>query len=249
MMMNNKHKKLLFSLICVLSVLAGCKKYYMETGISDAKYNGNIMQYMEAKKPFFDSTLTVIKLAGLADVISNENITFFAPPSGSIFKSIKRLNVQLRVTGKDTVSQLSQIKPIVWKTILSQYIFKGANRLKDYPQRDTLSYLAFPGQGYTSYGGRIMNVGVIFNDAVVYNDKGAEISRVSYAGYRQLYLGYIPDLSNPQVSLVNIPIATSDIQPTNGVLHVLNKFKHNFGFNTNVFIEQAISAGIDPKTP
>lgn len=247
--MKKNYKKLLFSLICVLSVLTGCKKYYMDTGVHDAKYSGNMMQYMEEKKPFFDSTLTVIKLAGLADVVGKENITFFAPPSGSIFKSIKRLNVELRVTGKDTVSKLSQIKPEVWRNILSQYIFKGPNRLKDYPQRDTLSYLAYPGQGYTSYGGRIMNVGVIFNDAVVYNDKGAEISRVAYAGYRQLYLAYIPDLSNPQVSLVNIPVATSDIQPSNGVLHVLNKLKHNFGFNTDVFIEQAISAGISPPAP
>ncbi|MBO9674745.1 MAG: fasciclin domain-containing protein [Sphingobacteriaceae bacterium] len=248
-MIKKNYKTLLFSIIGILSVLTSCKKYYVETGVHDAQYNGNIMQYMEEKKPFFDSTLTVIKLAGLTDVISKENITFFAPPSGSIFKSIKRLNIELRVTGKDTVSQLSQIKPEVWRNILSQYIFKGANRLKDYPQRDTLSYLAYPGQGYTSYGGRIMNVGVIFNDAVVYNSSGAEISRVAYAGYRQLYLAYIPDMSNPQVALVNIPVATSDIQPSNGVLHVLNKVKHNFGFNTNVFIEQAISAGISPATP
>ncbi|QNR87081.1 fasciclin domain-containing protein [Pedobacter riviphilus] len=248
MMMKKNYKTLLFLIICVLSVLTSCKKYYIETGVHEAKYNGNIMQYMEEKKPFFDSTLTVIKLAGLADVISKENITFFAPPSGSIFKSVKGLNVRLRSTGKDTVSQLSQIKPEVWKNILSQYIFKGSNRLKDYPQRDTLSYLAFPGQGYTSYSGRIMNIGVIFNDAVVYSDKGEELSRVAYAGYRQLYLAYIPDLSNPQVALVNIPIATSDIQPTNGVLHVLTKIRHNFGFNTNVFIEQAISAGINPPT-
>ncbi|ARS38879.1 hypothetical protein CA265_03970 [Sphingobacteriaceae bacterium GW460-11-11-14-LB5] len=247
--MKNKDKTLLFSLICMLLALASCKKYYQETGVHDAKYNGNILQYMEEKKPFFDSTLTVIKLAGMADVVSKENITFFAPPSGSIYKSIKQLNVYLRVQGKDTVSKLSQIKPLVWKNILSQYIFKGASRLKDYPQRDTLSYLAYPGQGYASYGNRIMNIGVIFNDAVVYNAAGAEISRVSYAGYRQLYLAYIPDLSNPQVSLINIPVATSDIQPTNGVLHVLTKSKHNFGFNTYTFIEQAISAGIDPATP
>ncbi|MDQ0967141.1 hypothetical protein QFZ20_002544 [Flavobacterium sp. W4I14] len=216
------YKTLLFLLMGILSVLTGCKKYYIETGLHEAKYNGNIMQYMEAKKPFFDSTLTVIKLAGLADVVSNENITFFAPPSGSIYKSVKQLNLYLRVQGKDTVSKLTQIKPIVWKNILSQYIFKGANRLKDYPQRDTLSYLAFPGQGYTSYGGRIMNIGVIFQDAVVYNSSGAEISRVAYAGYRQLFLAYIPDLSNPQISLVNIPIATSDIQPTNGVFTCFN---------------------------
>lgn len=247
--MNNNFKIIIFFLLAGFSVLTGCKKYYMESGIHDGDYSGNIIQYMEEKKPFFDSTLTVIKLAGLTEVLSNENVTFFAPPSGTIFKSVRRLNIELRVTGKDTVSQLSQVKPEVWRNILSQYIFKGSNRLKDYPQRDTLSYVAFPGQGYTSYGGRIMNVGVIFNDAVVYNSSGAEISRVAYAGYRQLYLAYIPDLSSPQIALVNIPVSTSDIRPKNGVLHVLNKVKHNFGFNTNTFIEQAISAGISPATP
>lgn len=245
--MQNKHKILLVLSLAFLA-LTSCKKYYVETGIHEAKYDGNILQYLQDKKPFFDSTLMVINLAGMNDVISKENITFFAPPSSSIFKSIKRLNAYLRTYGKDTVSQLSQIKPQVWKNVLSQYIFKGSNRLKDYPQRDTLSYLAYPGQGYTSYGNRTMNIGVIFNDAVVYNDKGAEISRVAYAGYRQLFLAYIPDLSNPQAFLMNAPIATSDIQPTNGVLHVLNTVRHNFGFDVGAFIEQVISAGINPPT-
>jgi hypothetical protein len=111
--------------------------------------------------------------------------------------------------------------------------------LKDYPQRDTLSYIAYPGQNYTSYGGRIMNVGAIFSDA----------GGVSYAGYRQLFLAYIPDLSNPQVALQNNPVATSDIQTTNGVLHVLTKIKHNLGFNTDTFIDQVIASGILPPTP
>jgi hypothetical protein len=73
---------------------------------------------------------------------------------------------------------LDQIKPEVWRNTLSQYIFEGKNLLKDYPQRDTVSYVAYPGQNYTSYGGRIMNIGVIFNNA----------GGVQYAGYRQLRL-------------------------------------------------------------
>lgn len=239
MKIQNKNKAFLLVLIGTLLMFASCKKYYFDTGVHDPKYNGSVLQYMKAKQPFFDSTLTVINLAGMNDVLDKETITFFAPPSGSVFKSIKRLNQYLRNNGKDTVSKLSQIKPEVWRNTLSQYIFKGANLLKDYPQRDTLSYLAYPGQNYTSYGGRIMNVGAIFSDA----------GGVSYAGYRQLFLAYIPDLSNPQVALQNNPIATSDIQTTNGVLHVLTKIKHNLGFNTDTFIDQVVAAGILPPTP
>ncbi|TCC91969.1 hypothetical protein EZ428_09520 [Pedobacter frigiditerrae] len=239
MKMKHKNKIVFLMLAGVLVLFAGCKKYYFDSGVHEAKFDGTILQYLKSKPAFFDSTLRVIELAGMTDVVDKEQITFFAPPSGSIYKSIKRLNQYLKFNGKDTVSQLSQIKQSVWKNALSQYIFKGKNLLKDYPQRDTASYLAYPGQNYTSYAGRIMNVGVVFNDA----------GGVIYAGYRQLYLAYIPDLSNPQVSLVNIPVASSDIQPNNGVVHVLNKTKLNFGFNTDTFIEQVVSAGISPPTP
>lgn len=247
--MHNKNKTVLLVSVLALILITGCKKYYFDTGLHDAKYNGTILQYMKEKKTFFDSTLVVINLAGMNDVLDKENVTFFAPPSGSVTKSIKRLNNYLRTVGKDTVSQLGQINPAVWKNTLSQYIFKGSFLLKDYPQRDTVSYLAYPGQNYTSYSNRIMNVGVIFNDAIMTNSSGAEISRVAYAGYRQLYLGYIPDLSNPQQALQNNPVATSDIQASNGVLHVLTKVKHNLGFNTDTFIEQVIAGGIAPPTP
>lgn len=239
MKIEHKNKSLLLLLTITLLLFGSCKKYYFDTGVHDPKYNGSTLAYMKAKKPFFDSTLTVINLAGMNDILDKENVTFFAPPSGSVFKSIYRLNQYLKRNGKDTVSKLSQIKPEVWRNTLSQYVFKGSFLLKDYPQRDTLAYIAYPGQNYTSYAGRIMNVGAIFNDA----------GGVKYAGYRQLYLAYIPDLSNPQVALQNNPVATSDIQTTNGVLHVLTKIKHNIGFNTDTFIDQVVASGILPPTP
>lgn len=243
MKLQNKNKAFLLILATTLMLFGSCKKYYFDTGIHDAKYNGSTLQYLKSKQSFFDSTLTVIDLAGMNDVLDKENVTFYAPPSGSVFKSIKRLNQFLRNTGKDTVSKLNQIKPEVWRNTLSQYIFKGSFLLKDYPQRDTTSYIAFPGQNYTNYAGRIMNVGVIFNDAV------ADGNVIKYAGYRQLFLAYIPDLSNPQVALQNNPVATSDIQTKNGVIHVLTKIKHNLGFNTDTFIDQVIASGILPPTP
>ncbi len=165
----------------------------------------------------------------------------------------------MRRNGRDTVSKLAQIKPETWKEALSMYIFKGVNRLKDYPQLDTIAFSTFPGQGYTSYAGRTMNIGVLFNDAVTTrNPDGSPKTFVKYAGYRQLYLSYIPDFSNPTQNLLNIPVASSDIAPTNGVVHVLaqNEFvgtvlvsKHNFGFNTRTFIDKVLADGILPATP
>ena len=112
---------------------------------------------------------------------------------------------------------------------------------------------AFPGQGYTAMGGKTMNIGVLFNDAGL----------VRYAGYRQLYISYIPNYADPKVGLINAPVASSDISATNGTVHVLAqegflvvpgttsvwKSKHNFGFNTNLFINTVQSYGILPLTP
>lgn len=236
--------KIIKTIIAVLVIaacfLAGCKKdsYYYDTGVHQAKYDGTILDYLKAKPFIFDSLVMAIKVAGMEDVFQKENVTFFAPPSSCIHKAIVNLNAALRNNGKDTVSQLGQVQPQVWKDMLSEYVFKDTYLLKDIPQVDTLALTAFPGQGYVSYGGRTMNIGVFYNSA----------NGVKYVGYRQLILSYIPDFSNPTVGLLNVPIATSDIQPTNGVIHALQFQNHVLGFDSRRFITAAESAGISKPT-
>lgn len=234
--------------LAVATCLVSCKKdYYFDTGIHQAKYNGTIMQYLQSNKAMFDTTVQVINLAEMVEILDKEEVTFFAPTSSSIVKSVRHLNRFLSLKGSDTVKNLSQIKPSVWRKLLSQYIFKGKNLLKDYPQLDTLAYTAYPGQAYASYDGAIMNIGVIYRDA----------GGVKYTGARQLCLSYIADRTKPTQSLINIPVASSDIQPTNGVIHVLRQStfntntgtvtsKHNFGFSNNLFVNEVMAAGIDP---
>lgn len=171
-----------------------------------------------------------------------------------------RLNQYLKFNGRDTVSQLEQIKPAVWRQMLALYTFQGTNRLKDYQQIDTTSILAFPGQGYKGYGNldeklnRTMNIGVVFNDA----------AGVKYAGYRQVVLSYITDLSQPTRYLNYAQVATSDIAPNNGIIHALSimgagTFKLNvgddiatykyplyFGFDADEFVLLAVANGISP---
>ena len=229
----------------IATCLFSCKKeYFYDTGVHVAKYDGSIIQYLQSNKVMFDTTLQVIDLAGMTEVLDKENLTFFAPTSSSIVKSVRYLNRFLSLNGQDTVKNYNQIKRVVWRKLLSQYIFKGTNTLKDYPQLDTLAYTAYPGQAYASYDGELMNVGVIYNDA----------GGVKYTGYRQLYLSYIQDRSQPNQSLINVPVATSDIQPTNGVIHVLRQSqligssmvnKHDFGFSKPLFVREVLAAGID----
>lgn len=221
-------------------LLAGCKKddYFYNTGVHQAKYDGTILDYLKAKPFIFDSLTMVVKIAGMEDLFQKENVTFFAPPSSSIHRAVVNLNNDLRSNGKDTVSQLEQVAPQVWKDMLSEYVFKGTYLLKDIPQIDTAAMNAFPGQGYVSYGGRTMNIGVFYNSA----------GGVKYVGYRQLIFSYIPDFSNPTINLINTPVATSDIQPTNGAIHVLQFQNHVLGFDSRRFVIAAESAGISKAT-
>lgn len=253
--------KLALLILIGFCILSSCKRdeYFLDTGTTNPNFNGTVLAYLKSKPVYFDTLTRVINIAGMNDVFEKEQITFFAPTSSAIYKSIKVLNVELRRSGRDTVAKLEQIKPETWKETLSMYIFKGVYRLKDYPQLDTIAFAAFPGQGYTSYAGRTMNIGVLFNDAVTERfADGSPKTFVKYAGYRQLYLSYIPDFSNPTLNLLNIPVSSSDIAPTNGIVHVLaqNVFldgrlvsKHSFGFNTRTFTNKVIADGILPRTP
>lgn len=214
-------------------------KYFYDTGRNTPEFNGSILDYLKSKPEYFDSLVRVVKVAGMEEVLTKENVTLFAPTSSTIYKTMKNLNAYLRLNGKDTVSQLEQIKPVVWKEMLSMYLIKGSYRLKDFPQIDTTAITAYPGQGYSSYAGRTMNIGSFYRDA----------AGVKYAGYRHLILSYIPDFSKPLENLRNVQIASHDIAPKNGIVHVLLQNKHGFGFDGSQFITTAIENGILPAKP
>jgi len=78
-----------------------------------------------------------------------------------------------------------------------------------------------------------MNVGVVYGDA----------NGVKYVGPRQILYSYIYDITVSD--LKNAYVATSDIQPKNGVVHVLRMTDHDFGFDRRLFALKAIEEGID----
>lgn len=237
-------------------LFSACHKddYFIDTGVHKAQYEGTVMEYLEQNPHhLFDSLCKVIRLAGMEDIFQKDSITFFAPADTTILSSIAQLNQQLLLKGKDTITRMDQIASSVWKRELSMYLFKGVHRLKDYPQIDPLAMQVYGGQYYSSYSNKVMNIGVYFSD----------VNGVKYAGYRQLMLGYFSGETPPDFLPYLIPVASSDINPYNGIVHVLQYtqtviYKEPdsdditevilpvfFGFEPYDFAAEAIAAGID----
>ncbi|MEO6520291.1 MAG: fasciclin domain-containing protein [Mucilaginibacter sp.] len=213
------------AVFCFLSALVlmfvACKKnnYYVDGGLSDPNFKGNMLQYLQAKPFYFDTIATVIKMAGLEQNFQQDDMTFFAPTDHSIARIILFTNQQLYANGKDTIKTLAEVSPSIWRKYLKRYMFHGANKLNDYPQLDLNIQALYPGQDYYSYGNDILNIGVVYDD----------VNGIKYAGYRHLVISYIPDLNKPLYWYTNY-ISSSDIKPTNGVVHTLNDYT-TFGFN------------------
>lgn len=232
--------KLFFGLCLSFLLLASCtKEYFMDSGIHAPVYNGSNMQYLESRPELFDSLVQIVKIAGLENDVDMNNTTFFVPANVSIRKSVRNLNSYLHVQGRDTVVNLDQVAPAVWKKFLSRYIIKDKYVLKDFPQIDTNNRQVFPGQGYLTFAGEPMIIGVNYNDVKSKNSAGVE-QVIKYAGYRQLFITY---------SYIHSPVATSDLQTNTGVLHVLNFKQHSFGFDSYEFVIAAYNAGIKPLQP
>ncbi|GGE30297.1 MULTISPECIES: fasciclin domain-containing protein [Sphingobacterium] len=212
--------------------LSACSKddYYEDGGLAKAEFDGSIIQYLETKPVLFDTIVEIIKLAGLEKDFQEKEFTFFAPADPDIKGLVRnQLNPTLFSNGLDTIKTLADVDGEIWRKYLLRHMFNGKNKLADYPQIDVDLLSTYPGQNYISLEGSVCNIGVVFNDIVQMNGSTV-VSRLKYKGYRQLQLSYIQNESNP-TAFLSYPVSTSDIQPKNGVIHVLDYTKAYFGLD------------------
>jgi len=234
--MHRKYRFLLAPLLLLIMATSCKKDHFQDTGVHIATYNGTVLQYLQSKPEYFDTLVKIIDYAGMTNVFRNEEITFFAPADSSIRNTIKLVNTELDRLGRPRITRYQQIKDTVWRLALSRYLFKGKRSLTDFPQVDFQNISAYPGQIYSSYYGEIMNVGVVHNSG----------GGVPYEGYRQLILSYIPSPSSARDYLTwrRATVASVNVQPSNGYVHVLRYVDHQFGFDAVKFLETALAAGI-----
>lgn len=246
-------KKLMMICAALLLLLNACKRdeYYIDGGRANPDYQGSMLQYLKDKKIPFDTVAQIVKLAGMEEQFSKENFTFFAFDDDVIKRTIGdihtndrnknprllSLNQMLYEAGKDTVKTLDQISPLIWRKYLQRYMFKGGNALKDYPQIDMDLKSIYPGALHYDYNNDVSNIGVVYNSA----------NGIKYIGYRQLVFSYIPDISKPNDNWYISYVASSDIKPTNGMVHTLRYQGAYLGFNFYEFFNDVYNTGLTPS--
>lgn len=241
---------LFISITLAICCLSACSKSnYEDGGTNNNQFNGSSLAYLKAHPVENDSLLTIIKLGGLENLLDKDDVTFFAPSLPAIVRSVGALNEYLYLLGQDTVKRLNQIDSLVWRKTLSNYIFSGKKSLNDYPQIDLVNKVAFPGQAYNSFGGRIMNLGVEYSNA----------SGIQYAGLRTLIISYPISEADLAGFWYNARVATSNIHTNNGFIHIIRESQsiingvfmeqHYYGFRYVDFISEATRLGIKPYKP
>lgn len=214
--------------------LSACQKekdYYLDSGLANPYFKGSVVDYLQSKPFYFDSVSNIIQLAGMDSIFRTDTVTFFAPTDRSVLRLIEQTNNDLYYGGYDTIRALTDVPASLWRKYLTRYLFHGANHLKDYPQIDYDLLNSYPGQGYLSWDRTPMNIGVIYND----------VNDVKYAGYRQLSIAYIPDISEPTSNWILALVASSDIQTNNGTVQVLSDAHQYFGFDEPQFFADIAS--------
>lgn len=223
---------------------SACNKddYYTDGGLANPYFEGTIMAYLDSKPIEFDTIAQIVRLAGLEETFNQDEFTFFCPRDRDIKDLIGDYrsggaNDVLYSLNRDTIKTLSDVDSLIWRKYLLRYMFKGKNLLADYPQVDFDVLNIYPGQNYYAYDNSVSKIGVVYNDAVSSDGK----STLKYMGYRQLHICYIPNLSYPDTWIVN-KVASSDIQPTNGVVHALDYTSEEFGFNSLEVINDIVES-------
>ncbi len=209
-------------------LLNACKKdYYIDTGLADPHYKGTIYDYLANNPLLLDTIAYIIERAGLKETLQKDSVTFFSPTDDAIRRAMDDLNEYRYFSLEDSVF-LKDIDPAVWKRFLSMYIMDGRHLAKDFARVDPNNVFAYPGINYVMQSGYIFNIGLIYENYNGVEAVGARLLRIT-------------DISFDPMTFKNNPseiVATSDIQPTNGVLHVLST-RHTFGFRGNAFLQMA----------
>ncbi|MCF3110397.1 hypothetical protein LL912_16550 [Niabella sp. CC-SYL272] len=236
--MNKNRIQLAIFVSLLLTMACGKKDYFEDTGKHAGTFNGTALQYLQSKPQYFDSLVKVIRLAGMEQQFSANNITFFAPADSSIRSALRKANEQLDRIGKPRITRLEEIAPAIWKKHLSKYLFSFVKSLNDFSQIDFANINTYAGQMYQSAGGVSMNIGAVYQDVLLpRKDNPNEYNVIKYAGARVLTISYLTSPFTPRDvgTWRTANVSSVNIKPVNGYVHLVGIVGHDFGFSDTEF--------------
>ena len=197
-------KTICYVMVGVLLLLASCTKdNFINTGVSNGRFDGNILEYMSAHSYDWDSTLVMIYHAGVDMVKLFEGndeehsvITFF----GLTNHSIRRYLLE------QGFKQVSDLDAEWCKSILLQHVVDGKIYRKDIPE-------GYPGDyGLAGTGGCYVTT-LAGNQLWVYVDIQENGAIVENAA-RPIFVNFIK-------TGLTFEVASGDIEPDDAVIHAL----------------------------
>ena len=194
------------SSILVLSFGSCTKDNFIETGLSKGRFDGNMLEYMHSNPYDWDSTIILIKHAGLVSLFEGKDypmITFFGPTN----HSIRLWMIQNGITN------LQEVDPEDCKQMLLRHVVVGKYMRDDIPR------------GKGAVDGGVVGTGGITYTAIGGNKIWAYTFRDQYNGVADIGAVTIKISSVDQYR--KFDIASSTIEPDNGVVHSLH---YNFVF-------------------
>ncbi len=206
--------------LLIISVFTSCDtdQVVIDTGKANPNFPGNMMEYLRSDKYNWELTVQMIEHAGLTDLFEGKvdslpMITFWGPKSHSILRFM--LDSQHKDPSNGVFLSVSDIPVEMCRDFILKHVVKGKYIKDEIAFRNKEYYIAAPeqdgGTDFTCLGGNMVR---------------AYLEKSAYAG--------VPDAGPVIMKLFSldlqreVPMATPDIQPYNGVVHALY-YGYEFG--------------------
>lgn len=205
--------RILFSVILIAVVFTACtKQKVIDTGTANPIYNGSMLEFMRRDSFNWDLTVKLIERAGLQDLFegkvdSMKKFTFLGFKSISVQRYL--FDSQYKDSSAGKFFSVSDIPIALARTLVLRHVIKDRFLKDDIAFRDKQYQISDPkqmgGTKFTTLAG---------NRVWLYKE-GSDYGGVADAGPVILK---VYSITRSRI----IPMATPDIQPTNGVIHALN---------------------------
>lgn len=216
-------KSIYFILGCFVTVLSlvSCSEAnneYYDYKLTENKFNGSVLNYLESNRVEYDSILKVIDLVpGLKDTLALDGITVFAVDNESFRTVMVALNQIRKNNEQEIIPSINDLNIAELDTLVSRYVFKGIYD-SELVRKNT--------------GGLLLKSVKFDYPMQVENTKGDASGYINSGGQRLIF-------SNPKGSLlrskwINTYTSLTDVKVNNGVVHKLVP-NHSFGFDEFVF--------------
>ncbi|HLS95031.1 MAG TPA: fasciclin domain-containing protein [Sphingobacterium sp.] len=202
----------IISILCCFLALS-CSKDggYYKHELDKPRFDGSVYAYLKSKPGVYDSLIKVIDRVGLEGIMSDSNITVFAPTNESFRLAIENLNNIRRRAGQAT-EFLANVEYEHLDTMMSQYIIRGRYAGDSLTNQDG-SFIYDFRHGYRMHG------------------KLTQSYSSGYIGGGPSVIEFSDTKNSPFLrNWVTTSTASINIEADNGIVHVLAP-DHVFGFN------------------